>query len=98
MNCSPNCATDQSNKGAMSCCPLPKHPQQKCGQQRSIHERKDKLKHVHDVIESSRNICGGDRDQNSEHRSHASHPQVMLIACTAFDVGLIDVIRPDCIE
>ena len=93
------CGTSkQSGKGTMPCSALPKHPKQKCGEQRRIHKSEHQLQHIHDVVEAGCHVRCCDRKRDTKDGSHTSHPEVVFVRCGAVYVRLIDVIRPNGIE
>src|SRR5579862_8181877 len=55
-------AAEESKECAVTSGATPEHAEQECGEQRRVHEAKDKLEHVHDIIESGSQIRAADAD------------------------------------
>jgi hypothetical protein len=77
---------------------LPKHPKKKRGKEGRVYKGKNELQHVHNVIEATCGIRSHYGKRNTKDSRHAAHPQVMLVASRAIDIGLVDIPGPDSVE
>src|SRR4030095_8370454 len=82
----------------MTRCSLPKHAQQKSGEERSIHKTENKLKKVVDIIKTPGDVCGTDGKKYARYRDHFSYNEIVTVGFVFYNIRLIDIVRKNRIE
>src|SRR5579862_8752119 len=83
---------EESGECAVAGGSLPKHSEKKCSEERGIHEGKDELQDVHDVVVALREIGGGDGERDTPYGRGAADPQVVAVRRVAADMALIEIV------